>query len=81
MLSPTRLIENLIGLVRQLSRRVQRWRSGKMIVRRSVAGVLNAERSLSRIRGHQEMGKLIAALQKRDAKLNDTIPHSAVAVA
>jgi hypothetical protein len=32
ILSTTNLIENLIGLVRQLSGRVKRWRSGKMIL-------------------------------------------------
>jgi transposase-like protein len=81
MLSTTNLIENLIGQVRQLSGRVKRWRSGKMILRWSAAGVLEAERGFRRVRGYQEMGKLIAALQKHEAKLNGTVSDSAVAVA
>ena len=78
-LSTTNLIENLIGVVRQLSGRVKRWRSGKMILRWSAAGVLEAERGFRRIRGYQKMGKLVAALQKHDAKLNGTFSKSAVA--
>ena len=81
MLSTTNLIENLIGQVRQLSGRVKRWRSGKMILRWSAAGVLEAERGFRRVRGYQEMGKLIAALQKHDTKLNGAASDSAVAVA
>jgi putative transposase len=80
-LSTTNLIENLIGQVRQLSGRVKRWRSGKMILRWSAAGVLEAERGFRRVRGYTEMSKLIAALQKHDAKLNGASPDSAVAVA
>jgi transposase-like protein len=78
-LSTTNLIENLIGVVRQLSGRVKRRRSGKMILRWSAAGVLEAERGFRRVRGYQKMGKLVAALQKHDAKLNGTFSKSAVA--
>jgi transposase-like protein len=81
ILSTTNLIENLIGLVRQLSGRVKRWRSGKMILRWSAAGVLEAEHSFRRIKGYQEMNKLNAALQKHEEKLNGIAFESAVAVA
>lgn len=81
ILSTTNLIENLIGLVRQLSGRVKRWRSGTMILRWSAAGVLEAERCFRRVKGYQEMSKLNAALQKHEAKLNGAVPESAVAVA
>ena len=56
-------------------------RGGKMILRWSAAGVLEAERGFRRVRGYQEMGKLIAALKKHEAKLNGTVSDSAVAVA
>jgi transposase-like protein len=81
VLSTTNLIENLIGQVRHVSGRVKRWRSGKMILRWSAAGVLEAERSFRRVRGHSDMSKLNAALQRHEAKLNGTVPDSAVAVA
>jgi len=65
--STTNLIKNLIGQVRHLSGRVKRWRSGKMILRWSAAGVLEAELGFRRVRGYQEMPELIAALQKHAA--------------
>lgn len=80
-LSTTNLIENLIGQVRHLSGRVKRWKSGKMILRWSAAGVLDAERGFRRLKGYEEMSKLIAALQMHEAKLNGTASDSAVAVA
>lgn len=81
-LSTTNVIENLIGQVRELSRRVKRWRGGKMILRWSAAGVLEAQRHFRRIRGYRAMGALVAALAKHDAKLDaDALPDRAVAVA
>ena len=78
-LSTTNLIENLIGQVRQLSGRVKRWKSGHMILRWSAAGVLEAERGFRRLRGHGDMGKLIAALKKHDAQLAGGVPGRAAA--
>ena len=45
-LSSTNVIENLIGQVRQLSGRVKRWKSCRMILHWSAAGALEAERGL-----------------------------------
>lgn len=81
-LSTTNLIENLIGQVRDLSRRVKRWRGGTMILRWSAASVLEAERHFRRIRGCGGMSQLVAALQRHDAELDRaTTTHSAVAAA
>lgn len=81
-LSTTNTIENLIGQVRTLSKRVKRWRGGQMILRWTAAGVLEAERHFRRIRGHQDLGKLRDALRKHDAEISaKRTPHSAVAVA
>src|SRR5690606_26396488 len=77
-LSTTNLIENLIGQVRYLSGRVKRWKSGKMILRWTAAGVLEAERGFRRVRGYSAMPKLIAGLHRHDMKINDTAPDSAV---
>jgi hypothetical protein len=64
VLSTTNLIENLIGQVRHLSGRVKRWRSGKMILRWSAAGVLEGGTRLpacQRLQRHEQA-------QRRTAK-------------
>lgn len=80
-LSSTNVIENLIGQVRQLSGRVKRWRSGRMILRWSAAGVLEAERGFRRLKGYREMGQLVAALHKHDTTLDSAVRDSDVAAA
>ena len=53
-LSTTNAIENLMGAVRRLSRRVKRWRAGKMILRWTVAAVADAATRFRRITGARE---------------------------
>ena len=69
MLSVTNAIENLFSTVRRVSHRVKRWRSGKMILRWSAAGLLEAERGFRSIRGHRHMPALIAALRNHERKV------------
>src|SRR5262249_19564136 len=45
VLSSTNLIENLFSRVREMARRVRRWQGGAMILRRTAAGGLEAERN------------------------------------
>ncbi len=70
-LRTTNPIDNLIGSVRKVSRRVKRWRGGRMMLRCCGAAVLDAEQRFRRIRGYREMPKLIAALRARDAELDE----------
>ncbi len=70
-LRTTNPIDNLIGSVRKVSRRVKRWRGGRMMLRWCGAAVLDAEQRFRRIRGYREMPKLIAALTARDAELDE----------
>ncbi len=70
-LRTTNPIDNLIGSVRKVSRRVKRWRGGRMMLRWCSAAVLDAEQRFRRIRGYREMPKLIAALRARDAELDE----------
>ena len=70
-LRTTNPIDNLIGSVRKVSRRVKRWRGGRMMLRWCGAAVLDAEQRFRRIRGYREMPKLIAALRARDAELDE----------
>ena len=62
-LRTTNPIDKLIGSVRKVSRRVKRWRGGRMMLRWCGAAVLDAEQRFRRIRGYREMPKLIAALR------------------
>lgn len=70
--STTNLAENLIGNVRQTSRRVKRWRGGQMILRWCAAGVLEAETHFRRVKGHKHIPTLVAALCRHDAELDET---------
>jgi transposase-like protein len=66
-LSTTNAIENLIGSVRRLSRRVKRWRGGRMILRWTVAAVVDAATRFRRITGAREgMTQLLRALGRHD---------------
>jgi transposase-like protein len=65
-LSTTNSIENLMGSVRRLSRRVKRWRSGKMILRWTVTAVADAATRFRRITGAREgMAELMRVLRER----------------
>jgi putative transposase len=64
-LSTTNAIENLIGAVRRLSRRVKRWRNGRMVLRWTVAAVADAATRFRRITGAREgMTPLMRALER-----------------
>jgi putative transposase len=63
-LRSTNPIESMLSISRQRSRNVKRWRGGEMVLRWTAAGVLAAERSFRRVRGHREMPTLRAALRR-----------------
>jgi putative transposase len=68
VLSTTNAVENLIGSVRDVSRRVKRWRDGKMIVRWTVTAVADTATRFRRIQGAREgMLALVLALRALDA--------------
>ena len=69
-LRTTNPIDNLFGSVRKTSKRVKRWRGGRMMLRWCAASVLDAATRFRRIRGHAEMPKLVAALRAHDATLD-----------
>lgn len=66
-LRSTNPIENLQSALRRVSRNVKRWRGGRMAMRWGASGVLAAEKKFRRIKGHQNMPVLIAALEARVA--------------
>jgi putative transposase len=69
-LETTNPIENLNKGIRRVSGRVDRCRSGAMALRWVATGALEAARGFRRLKGHAQMGKLVAALRARDAELD-----------
>lgn len=71
VLSTTNAIENLIGSVRDLGRRVKRWKDGRMILRWTVTAVADAAARFRRVMGAREgMPKLLRALADHDVTNN-----------
>jgi len=66
-LATTNPIENLIGSTRDLSRRVKRWRDGRMIVRWTATALIEAEKNFRRVRGHSGLRFLAGMLRAGDA--------------
>lgn len=78
-LSTTNAIENLMGSVRDLARRVKRWRGGSMIQRWTVTAVADAAQRFRRITGAREgMTALVRALTQHE---NATAPVASKAKA
>ena len=68
-LATTNPIDNLMGSCRRVTRNVKRWRDGSMIVRWIGTALLEASKGFRRLRGHDGMPKLVAALRERNARL------------
>lgn len=62
-LRSTNPIENLNGGFKHMARNVKRWRGGSMAERWVVTALIEANGKFRRIRGHQDMRKLLAALR------------------
>ena len=63
-LTTTNCIESMISITRRTTGRVTRWKDGSMKKRWIAAGMLEAERSFRRVRGHNDMKKLVGALRR-----------------
>jgi transposase-like protein len=61
-LSSTNLIESCFARTDAWTRRVKRWRNGKMVLRWGAAALLAAEGGFRRVRGHAHLAQLRAAL-------------------
>ena len=57
-------VDSMISIARTTNRNVKNWRDGQMVLRWTAAGMLNAERSFRRIKGHKQMPQLVAALHR-----------------
>jgi transposase-like protein len=72
-LSTTNPIENLNGGVRDVSRRVKRWRGGSMILRWVAAAALDRQKSFRRLRGYKGMPAFVAFLRRNDTCLHTDV--------
>ncbi len=64
----TNMIESMFSIARTTTRNVKRWRDeGDMRRRWCAAGLLEAERKFRRVRGHNQMPDLVAALARHAA--------------
>jgi putative transposase len=61
-LHSTNTIESMIGICREHSKNVKRWRDGTMALRWCAAGMIEAGRQFRRVNGHLHLPKLRAAL-------------------
>jgi putative transposase len=63
-LTTTNCIESMISITRRTTGRVTRWKDGSMKKRWIAAGMLEAERSFRRVKGHDDMNTLVEALRR-----------------
>jgi transposase-like protein len=68
-LRSTNPIENLNGSIAAYTHHVKRWRGGRMILRWVGAAMAEAATHFRRIRGHEDLPKLIAALRRHEEKI------------
>ena len=61
-LTNTNCIESMISICRTTTGRVKNWRDGNMKKRWITAGMLEAERSFRRVKGHADMPALVTAI-------------------
>lgn len=65
----TNLIESCFSRTESWTRRVKRWRDGRMVMRWGAAALLLAEKGFRRIRGCKEIELLIHALDRHQSRL------------
>ena len=67
-LACTNIIENMDGAVRRVSRNVKRWRDASMALRWTAAGMMEATKGFRRLKAHDQLPTLRAALQRHHDK-------------
>jgi transposase-like protein len=67
--SSTNLIESCFARTEEWTRRVKHWRGAHMVMRWGAAALLFAEKGFYRIRGSENLGKLIQALERHQNEL------------
>jgi transposase-like protein len=67
--SSTNLIESCFARTEAWTRRVKHWRDAKMVLRWGAAALLVAEKGFRRVRGCDQMDRLLSALSEHQVKL------------
>ena len=67
-LACTNIVENALGTVRQVSRNVRRWCNGKMALRWTTAGMLEAQKTFRRRKAYRQLPILRNALDEHMRK-------------
>ncbi len=79
-LTNTNCVESMISIIKTSSGRVKNWGDGTMKKRWIAAGMLEAERSFRRVKGHADMPTLITAIRAEVTRRTTTAgPDRAVA--
>jgi putative transposase len=68
----TNPIESMISIARKVTGNVKRWRNGKMALRWTAAGLLDAEKRFRRVKGYREMPVLQVALRRHHQGVEST---------
>jgi putative transposase len=63
--STTNAIENMNGCIRRVTRNVKQWRDEPMVQRWVALGVAEAQRGFRRVKGHDHLPTLVAALRPK----------------
>jgi len=66
-LRSTNCVESMIGICRDHSRNVKRWRNGQMALRWCAAGMVEATTQFRRVNGHLHLRSLRSALERHVA--------------
>ena len=78
-LTNTNCIESMISICRTTTGRVKNWRDGNMKKRWIAAGMLEAERSFRRVKGHADMPTLVTAIHLTQSVTTSSDTNRAVA--
>ena len=76
-LSSTNLIESCFSRTEDWTRRVKRWRNGRMVMRWGAAALRVAEAGFRRLRGHAHLSQLKAALVTHQNSQLETLKQAA----
>lgn len=77
-LATTNPIENLNSVLRRIHHNVKRWQDGTMVLRWVAVGLHEAMKGFRRLKGHEGMPKLVAALRAHDDGLQKENPLAAL---
>ncbi len=71
-LSSTNPIESLNSGIKNITRRVKRWRNSDMVIRWVCTGIIESERNFKKINGHVYLDALLKEIEALEEKVLDT---------